>query len=196
MSAVPRAIATFVIGVFGGVAMGAGPVTQLPDDDSAAALRDFDLRIGAYAALHQRLEAGLPPLQSLKSPRSILLARTYLAAAIKSARPHARQGDMFTPAVAPVVRMIIAKALAGRDPEAMLRDLFEEHPKKPGFHPRVYEPYPDWATHEMPAILLRHLPSLPEDVEYRLVNHDLVLWDIHADLIVDVLRDAIPGSDS
>jgi hypothetical protein len=33
-------------------------------------------------------------------------------------------------------------------------------------------------------------PELPEDVEYRIVNHDLVLWDIHADLVVDFLPNA------
>lgn len=44
---------------------------------------------------------------------------------------------------------------------------------------------PGGATHEVPAILLQRLPPLPEDVEYRILDHDLVLWDIHADLVVD-----------
>ena len=46
----------------------------------------------------------------------------------------------------------------------------------------------------MPVILLHQLPPLPEDVEYRWLDRDLVLWDIHADLIIDFLPDAIPRS--
>jgi hypothetical protein len=43
----------------------------------------------------------------------------------------------------------------------------------------------------MVRILLQWLPPLPEDLEYRLIDHDLVLWDSHADLILDVLPDAV-----
>jgi hypothetical protein len=35
------------------------------------------------------------------------------------------------------------------------------------------------------------LPSLPEELEYRLVGGDLVLLDVEARLIVDILVDAI-----
>jgi hypothetical protein len=49
----------------------------------------------------------------------------------------------------------------------------------------VNEPYPEGATHEVPATLLQRFPGLPEDVEYRILDHDLVLWDIHADLVID-----------
>jgi len=34
--------------------------------------------------------------------------------------------------------------------------------------------------------------QLPEGLEYRFVNRDLVLVDLEADLIVDVLHDAVP----
>ena len=39
-------------------------------------------------------------------------------------------------------------------------------------------------------------PPLPADLEYRLVDYYLVLWDAHADLILDVLPDAIPRPSS
>ena len=78
----------------------------------------------------------------------------------------------------------------------MLNDLYDDHVAPPGFYPRVYDPYPEWATHEMPIVLLHSLPALPEGVEYRLLDHDLVLWDIDADLILDVLPDAIPRPSS
>jgi hypothetical protein len=40
--------------------------------------------------------------------------------------------------------------------------------------------------------LLAVLPALPEELEYRFIGRDLVLVDVHADLIVDVLKDALP----
>ena len=168
---------------------------QAPADrDRAAVLQDFQDRIGEYTVLHRRLEGSLPPPTEASSPTSFILNRTHLASAIKTARPNARQGDVFTPAVVRLFRDVIRNALAGQDAEAMLRDLFWEHPRAYAFHPRVYDRYPDWATHEMPAILLQNLHPLPEGLEYRVVNHDLVLLDIHADLIIDVLSNAIPRS--
>ncbi len=154
------------------------------------ALCEFEGRIGRYAALHRELEARLP-LKPTASMYILSVKRAYLAGAIKRARPAARQGDIFTPDVAELFRDLIARALSGRNAEAMLNDLYEDHPTYLGFQPRVYDPYPDWATHEMPMILLQWLPPLPEDVEYRLIDHDLLLWDIHADLILDVLPDAV-----
>ena len=42
------------------------------------------------------------------------------------------------------------------------------------------------------------LPTLPTELEYRIAGYDLVLWDVSADLIVDVLPYAMahPGSDA
>jgi len=58
---------------------------------------------------------------------------------------------------------------------------------------RVHDTYPEWATHEVPMVVLERLPLLPDELEYRLIGRTLVLWDIDADLILDVLPDAIPG---
>jgi hypothetical protein len=150
----------------------------------------FEGRLAQYAALHRRLEAPFP-LKPSVSAYALSVRREYLASAIKKARPAARQGEFFTPDVAQIFRDLIDKTLTGRDAEAMLNDLYDDHPAPLGFHPRVYDPYPEWATHAMPIVLLQSLPPLPEDLEYRLLDHDLVLWDIHADLMLDVLPDAI-----
>jgi hypothetical protein len=158
-------------------------------------LSAFEERIGEYAALHRRLEGPLPPLKSL-APRSILLNRRFLSSAIRAARPDAHQGNIFTPQVERMFRGLVAEALEGKNVEALLRDLFDEHPAMHEFHPGVYDRYPDWASHEMPMFLLHRLPALPEDVEYRLIGHDLVLWDAHADSMLDVLPDAIPRPSS
>jgi hypothetical protein len=161
------------------------------DPASAAACGAFEAGIGEYAALHQRLERRWPPLRPTTDMEAVMLNRQRLASAIKAERPDAREGDIFTAPVAACFRATIAHALENRDPEALLQDLFGEQPALGTSHLRVYEPYPDWATHEVPVVLLQHLPALPQDIEYRVFDHDLVLWDSHANLIVDVLPNAI-----
>ncbi len=160
------------------------------------ALSAFAERTAAYAALHRRLEYSLPVLEPSHSMQALYQQRARLAATIKAARPHARQGDFFTPEVVDVFHRIIAKALSGVDSEALLRDLYEEQAVVPGFRPRVHEAYPEWATHEVPIVLIERLPLLPEVLQYRLIDHALILWDVDADLIIDVLFDAIPSPTS
>ena len=43
-----------------------------------------------------------------------------------------------------------------------------------------------------PATLLPLLPALPEQLEYRVVQHYLVLRDIEANLILDFMPNAVP----
>jgi hypothetical protein len=41
-----------------------------------------------------------------------------------------------------------------------------------------------------PPALIQALPPLPAGIEYRIVAPDLVLWDSHAEIMIDVLRGA------
>jgi hypothetical protein len=50
--------------------------------------------------------------------------------------------------------------------------------------------YPPYYSARDPAVF-RDLPPLPGELEYRVVGRDLVLLDVIANLVVDVLRDAI-----
>ena len=43
-----------------------------------------------------------------------------------------------------------------------------------------------------PPVLLRKLPDLPPELEYRIVNKSLILRDVKANLIVDILRGVVP----
>ena len=170
--------------VAGGVVtlLSGAAITATPQEEpffDRAALCTFEDRVAQYAALHRELEALLPPLEPSTDPGLLVTHRSQLAAAIKSARPNARQGDLFTASVGYVFRGLIAEALLGRDVETLLRDLFEEeHPETWGYRLGVYDSYPDWATREVPAILLQQLPDLPEAFEYRVVDHDLAILDI------------------
>jgi hypothetical protein len=43
-----------------------------------------------------------------------------------------------------------------------------------------------------PSILCA-LPPLPDELQYRFAGRTLILWDVHADLIVDLLPGALPA---
>ena len=45
----------------------------------------------------------------------------------------------------------------------------------------------------MPWCVLRELPLIPDELQFRFVEHDLVLIDIDASLVVDVLPNALPA---
>lgn len=46
-----------------------------------------------------------------------------------------------------------------------------------------------WAMETVPHALLDRFPSLPAAIEYRIVNGYLILWDIHAEIVIDALPD-------
>jgi hypothetical protein len=160
------------------------------------ALRLFEERVAAYAELHERLDAVLPPWEPSNDMHLIDVRRAYLASAIRRERVDARQGDIFEPAAAADLRGIIADALRGVDVELFLRGLYEECEMPAGYRPQVHAGYPHWATQEVPVVLLAALPALPAGIYYRLIDHDLLLWDVDANLIVDVLPDALPRAGS
>lgn len=159
-------------------------------------LHVFAERVAAYAELHQRMDALLPPWTVINDVESIFRRRVDLASAIRAERPDARQGDIFEPSAAAAVRGIIAAALSNVDVEFMLQGLYEECEMPVGYRPTVNAGYPAWATHEMPVVLLHVLPVLPAAMQYRLIDHDLLLWDVDANLVVDVLPDALPRAGS
>jgi hypothetical protein len=177
-------------------AVGLGAVSTRAATGGPDALQLFVARVAAYAELHQRLDAVFPPWRQSDDVHAIFRRREYLGSAIRAARQNARQGDIFEPAVAVALRDVVANALNGVDVEQFLRDLYEECDAPAGYRAQVNMGYPKWATHEVPSTLLAELPQLPTGIFYRLIDHDLLLWDVDADLIIDVLPDALPRAGS
>jgi hypothetical protein len=54
----------------------------------------------------------------------------------------------------------------------------------------VNEPVPTWALQDLPDALRGSLPGLPDAIEYRVVDGRLILWDTHAEIVID----ALPGA--
>jgi len=116
-----------------------------------------------------------------------------MAGAVRAARPEAQQGDMFNPAVQRTLRDRIARALRAQGLTPTDVRAAEQHDGvAPGsLRLRVNGTFP-WAvsTAMFPSILAV-LPALPPELQYRLVGRDLVLVDVHASLIVDILPQAL-----
>ena len=157
-------------------------------------LADFDGRVSRYVTLHRRLERSLPPEQMFDDPEDMYAAVEALRQALVEARPTARAGNMFTPAVARLLTDRIEEALHDQKLTAagVLAAASERRlPGMPG--PDVNHAFAWGYGLAIPPGLFASLPALPVELEYRFVERTLVLVDRHADLVVDVIDDALPA---
>lgn len=165
-------------------------ITSQPRDEEA--LFQYRAAVNAYAQLHREAVAGLPIGGLCGGPEQLELTRQELASEIRRARSTPRQGAIFTRDIATIFRGRLARALADLEMEAA--DVLSPGPGERrvrrltlevnGFYPWEEGP-PRWQE------LFWALPSLPEELEYRLVGGDLVLLDVNARLVVDILVDAV-----
>jgi len=159
--------------------------------------RPFKVSVEEYVELHRRVRATLPPLEVSPEPRRILKASDGLMAAIRDARPGARAGDVFNPVVAANFHARIDYAL--RDPDRRKRiverltEVEEDEDERPpaGWRPAVNGTLDWFSTGATPHSILEALPDLPDELQYRFVGLDLILLDVDANLIVDILPAAV-----
>jgi hypothetical protein len=153
---------------------------------------DFTDRIDGYMKLRKTLVDSVGELDPTKSQAEIASRSTKLANAIIAARAQAKQGDFFTPEVATILATLI-KEESRRRTEPVQETREDQQEEVPDFVPRVNQVYPTtYPLATFPPTLLPLLPPLPEPLEYRIVQHFLVLRDIEANLILDVVPNAVP----
>ena len=165
------------------------PVAAKRDDPAIAGFLDC---VNAYLALHQRLENTTPKVPDGATPRQIDDRQRALAALIQAARAEAKRGDVFTPQMAAFAKGLLNRVFAGPDGKQLLSSIMDENPVD--IQLKINQRYPNdvpFAT--MPPEVLRALPELPEELEYRFIGDDLILLDPHADIIVDFIPDALRG---
>ena len=173
------------------VTQGALAAAQAPVNPQAAALKDFGDRVRAYVALHDRVARGIPPVSGAPSADAVTHHRDALAAGLREARPAAHEGDLFTPEVASQVRALVRRDLRARD----LRDALAAVEEVAFQRVWVNMSWPqDAARPTIPPRLLTSLYPLPQDLEYRLLDRHLVLLDVDAELVVDLVRNVLPSS--
>ena len=198
-----RTLVAVMLVLGAGVPVGTQTPVPAPPSASAAMViealcvaQDFQHRIDDYVWLHRLLEGPLPPLRVTTNMDDIRSAQRMLAARIRAARVNARRGDLITADVAHLFRMRIAGALPAEAWAAVLAEAMEDEQGRPirRVPLRVNMEWPDDVPFTfVPPQLLAALPALPAELQYRIIGRSLVLWDHHANLIVDVFPDAFVG---
>jgi hypothetical protein len=156
-----------------------------PNDAHADTIKDFLKRVDSYVAVHKNLEDTLPPLPKQTTPQQIDTHQRELAKLIQAARKNAKQGDLFTPAMATVVRRLMQPVFAGTD-GAHVRSEILDNEFKGNVVLTPNARYPDDVpVSTVPPQVLQNLPKLPEEMEYRFVRQNLILFDPHAHIIPD-----------
>jgi len=167
------------------------PLTQTTSE--IAVLKAFGERVDAYMKVHNQVEQRLAPQRLFDDPEDLFDAMHGMQAGIRAARRDARPGSVFTADVAAVVRDRLQQRLAvcNYTVEEVLAFLNAERLPAPA--PRINDRFPWSVGSAMWPTLLAVLPPLPEELQYRFVDRDLVLVDIHANLVIDILEDALAG---
>jgi hypothetical protein len=207
-SSVPRAVmigaGVFVVLLVGGMAegkqaprpaaagTGATPADGRPKVNAQAlALQDFQTRLKAYLALREELSRKLKPLSSTPSATELTARQEALAGAMKSARAAAKRGDLVPKLVAEQIAATISDDFRRRNTVAT-KGTLKEVPV--AAVPQVNKVYPPGdAMPTVPPLLLKNLPQLPDNLQYRFFGRSIVILDGDLQLIADVIPGVLPA---
>lgn len=167
---------------------GAAPVQAV--NPTAAAIHAFRQKVADYVKVHREADSKVPSLTETNDPTKIAVREAALGQAIRELRAGARPGDIFVAEVRPHLIALIQRDFAKRS-RTSRRALVEDQPATLALE--VNMTYPTTiplAT--FPGKLLRTLPDLPPELEYRIVGRHLILRDVKANIVVDFIRDAVP----
>jgi len=185
MPRVLHGILTAILAVgFTGAAIGA------TDQDQAT--EQFIQRVNAYMEFRSDFVDMVPPLVTLSDAQAIDIASNALAVSLRAARPEAKIGDIFTPEVVAAFRQRIDDAIGHQRCAAadLVSEITSEAPA--ASVPLAVNARFDWAHGAAtPGFLIAALPALPDELQYRFVGGDLVLVDVPARLIVDIMPVAL-----
>ena len=166
-------------------------LASLPDTNQiATALVEFESRLKGYLALRNGLAAKLEPLSAAADAAELAARQRTLTAALREARKAAKPGDIIPPLVADEVRRVFAADLRRRDAEAT-RAVFQEVPNRA--RPVINTTMPEnTALVSVPPLLLKDLPPLPDNLQYRFLGRHVVLMDGDTRIIVDYILNVLP----
>jgi hypothetical protein len=158
-----------------------------PVNPMGAATLEFHKRVQAYMKIHNEAETKVPNLKKTDDPVEIAAREQALAQMIMTLRANAPASEIFVKEYQPYFIQDDFAARSAADRKALVHEL----PRNVKVD--VNTVYPTtMPLITFPAGLLRKLPDLPPELEYRIVGRSLILRDVKANLIVDVLRDVVP----
>ena len=175
-----------------GSAFAHAAAAEKEQQDDAASMKAFSQRVDEFVRLHNSVEATLPKLKPTDLPEMITAHQQALARKIREARPSARRGDIFTDDAREAFRHAVRGEFQGPHATNARATIQQGDPVK-AVRLRVNQPYPDGLPYTtVPPTLLLKLPKLPAEVVYRIVDRDLVLLDVKANLVVDWIPEVFP----
>jgi hypothetical protein len=159
--------------------------------NDASAVKEFQGRVDNYLSAKKKQDIAKKPTDS---PDKLAQEKQQTIEKAKEARPEAQQGDIFTPAVTAYFKQQIESTLRGPDGEKIRTSLRHAEPL-PNVQLKVNAKYPrNLPLQSTPPTLLKNLPTLPKDLQYRIVGSTLVLYDMSSGLIVDFIPNAVPAA--
>jgi len=167
------------------------PQTAASVPAESAAIKQFDDAIAKYMAMRNKLRSEVTGPVKDSSSTQVTDASDALAGAIQRARQNAHAGSIFAEPVATVIKRRIADTVRTEKLAPVLADIDDEG--APSLAPKVHLRLPvsaQMAT--MPPALLKVLPALPKELEYRILGRYLVIRDVDASLILDYIPAAVP----
>ncbi|HEX9366576.1 MAG TPA: hypothetical protein VF921_08110 [Vicinamibacterales bacterium] len=172
-------------------APGAAPQKQAPRvNPNAAVIRDFLTRVDKYVTLHKKLEDTIPKLSKQATPQEIDTHERALAKLIQEGRKDAKPGDLLTPGMQRFIRSLLRPVFSGKA-GLQIKDEIVDKEYKGNVKLVVNGRYPDEVPiSTMPPQVLAALPKLPEELEYRFIRRNMILFDPHAHIIVDFMERA------
>jgi hypothetical protein len=179
-----------VLGAAATVATARAPHQQGINPD-AATIADFNKRVEAYVALHNKVDAMLPEPSADGRPEAVVEHQRAFAKMMAQERPNAQAGDIMTKPMRNVVRRLLAGVFRGPNGREIKHSILDEFTGN--FVLRVNQPYPDnMPFSSVPLPILEDLPKLPDALAYRFVGQRLILLDPHGRLVVDIMEKAFP----
>jgi hypothetical protein len=155
------------------------------------AVKEFQDRIDNYLSAKKKQDIAKKPTDS---PDKLAREKQQTVEKTKAARPEARQGDIFTSSVATYFKKQIESTLQGPDGEKIRASLRHAEPL-PNVQLQVNAKYPrHLPLQSMPPTLLKNLPPLPKELQYRIVGATLVLYDVASGLVADFIPGAVPAA--
>jgi hypothetical protein len=159
----------------------------------AGIIAEFKKKVDAYNELRNDLQKKAVPLKKTDDPAEIAQAEKALAHQIRMVRATAKPGEIFTPATAAMFRRLLAptvKGSEGAENKAIIKD---DAPSAGEVPFKVNGEYPkDVPLSTVPPDMLKMLPPLPENLQYRFVGKHLILYCTRGNLIIDYMLNAIP----
>jgi len=157
----------------------------------AKVVSEFEAKVKQYVDFRQQ-QVG-PPAKSADNPNEIVAKQGDVGNKLRVARAGAKQGEIFTPQIAAYFRRQIAASFQGPHGKEIRASLAHAEPVK--MELQINQSYPpDQPLQSTPPTLLLNLPNLPDGLEYRLLNRELVLRDTEGNVIVDYVPNALPES--